>query len=63
MEKMQISVLRVREQQGHVVALARAEAEQARIWIEVRFVAPMNARPSELWQMGYDHVLTYLDPA
>ncbi len=39
MEKMQINLISVVERQGSVVARARAQAEQARISVEVWFKA------------------------
>ena len=61
MERMQISVVSVVERDGVVVARARANAAQARIWIEVCFKAePVGA---DLWLQARDNVLRYLDPA
>ncbi len=63
MEEMQISLISVVERNGSVVARARADAEQAWIWVEVRFSAQLNATQADLWHLGYDYVLRYLDPA
>lgn len=58
MEAMRITILSVREQDGQVVARGRAEAAQARIWLEVRF--PVREDMNR-WQSARDEVLRYLD--
>lgn len=63
MEKMQISLISVVQRNGIVVARARAEAEQARIWVEVQFIPPTGARGAELWARAIDEALKYLDIA
>ena len=57
MEDMQIHLLSVREHKGQVHARARAVSQQARISIEVWFVAPHQGTKRELWQEARDHVL------
>lgn len=63
MEKMAIKVVSLVQRNGIVVARARAEAEQARIGVEVWFTVPPRAATRELWQEAKDEVLRYLDPA
>ncbi len=63
MEKMQISLISLVQRNGIVVARARVEAEQARIWVEVWFPRPPGATNAALWDEAYDRVLTVLDPA
>ena len=61
MEPMQITILSVREQQGQLVTRARAEASQARIWLEIRFEADPSS--PDIWEQARGEVLRYLDPA
>lgn len=61
MERLTIRLVSVVERDDIVVARARAEPEQARIWIEVRFRPSEDHRDAELWQEARDQVLRYLD--
>jgi hypothetical protein len=62
MEKMQITVLSLREEQGQVVAGARAAARDATVHLQGWFDRPTGAVRQELWQEARDQVLRYLDP-
>ena len=61
MEKMKVEVISVVEKDGLIRARARAEAEQARIWVEVQFrLTPEN---ENIWSKSRSEVLKYLDLA
>ena len=61
MEKMQISLISVVHRKGILVARARAEAKQVRIWVEVCF--EQESGGAGVWCQARDKVLRYLDPA
>ena len=58
---MQITVLSLLERDGMVVARARADAVNATIRLEVRFVRPLLPK-ADLWDYARWEVLKYLDP-
>ena len=60
MEAMQITILSVREQDGQVVARARVGAAEARIWLEVTFVASQCF--DTICKQALAETLRYLDP-
>jgi hypothetical protein len=62
MEPMQITVLSLRKRDGTVVARARADAANALMRLEARFVRPLLPK-AELWDYARWEVLTHLDPA
>ena len=59
LERMHISRISVVQRNGIMVARARAEAKDARIWLEVIIIPPSGA---DIWGMARDEVLRYLDP-
>ena len=63
MEQMTIELVSVTECKGSYLAIALADALDARITIIVRFESDQNSPPTELWQRARDEVLRYLDIA
>ncbi len=63
MESMQFDILSVVASDRLYRARARATAQDARITLEVTFVAYPEASRSELWDRARDEVLRYLASA
>ena len=60
MERMNVTVVSVIEEGGKCRARARAESDQARIWIEVRFD---QSHDQNAWDAARTEVLKFLDIA
>ena len=63
MESLAVTIISVVEHDSHIRARARAVAQDARIMVEVRFLADEGASKVELWREARDQCLRYLDVA
>ena len=60
MERMNVTVMSVIEKSGQYKARARAEADQAKIWIEIQF---QRSCDQNVWAASRIEVLRFLDIA
>ena len=65
MEKMDIRLISVVENHGHVRARlnARAPEKNIRLWLEMSFEVPANSDRAEWIETAFDRALSVLDPA